>query len=58
MTKTTFALLVLLTVSLSRCGIPEAGSSGTISATRVPGPGGRECFAIVQDGRAVGGNCL
>jgi len=39
-------------------GCAPAKSGGPITAVSVPGPGGVSCFAVVQDGVAVGGNCL
>jgi hypothetical protein len=53
-------LLILVAAALSMkatgCGIAPAVGSGAY-AEEIPGPGGVRCFAIYQDGRAVGGNC-
>lgn len=50
---------VMLTLSifllLSSCG--TAKSDGTY-AQAVPSPNGVTCYAIFQDGKAVGGSCL
>lgn len=51
-----FILICVLAAVVSGCGVVKAGG---VSAQQVPGPGGGvTCYAIMQDGQAVGGNCI
>jgi hypothetical protein len=55
MTFLAFAVCGSLTL-LQGCGVlPARGSSSY--AEQIPGPEGVKCYAIVEDGRTVGGNC-
>ena len=48
--------VALMTINaLTSCGTASGGGSVTVDA--VPGPGGRTCYALMQDGRLGGGNC-
>lgn len=55
-----FAIIVLALVSIALGleGCAPARSNGSIEAVSIPGPWNRSCYAIVQNGVAVGGSCL
>lgn len=48
-------LALILTALASSCG---GAAAQHVRAEEIEGPAGVRCFAIVQDGQAVGGNCL
>lgn len=48
-------ILVFGMVALSGCGDSKASVT---QAIEISGPAGVRCFAIQEDGRSVGGNCI
>ena len=40
------------------CTTCSDGTATTLTADTIPGPPGYTCFAVMEDGRAVGGNCI
>ena len=49
------AIVIAAIVSLPGCGLARATN---VMATSIPGPAGYTCFAVYNDGIAIGGNCV
>lgn len=49
---------IVVLIALIASGCSDSTASGGIMIQEMPSPGGAHCYVIMQDGKAVGGNCL
>ena len=53
----TIAFLIMLCIIIANgCGV--ANSDSGVRAVEIPGPVNTVCFAIQENGKTIGGNCL
>lgn len=51
-------MTLMLGLALSGSGCGTRATASDMHVERIYGPDGSTCYVIVQEGRAVGGNCV